>query len=93
MEKFFYRVKKGDSINSIFFNYNLPIFRFIKENNLKDEVYEGQIVVINKTQGKTYLVAPHENVKTVAKKLGVLESEIIEKNKTDYLFYGLKIWY
>ncbi|MBQ3596425.1 MAG: LysM peptidoglycan-binding domain-containing protein [Clostridia bacterium] len=93
MEKIFYRVQKGDLITSVCLKHDIPISRFIKDNNLKEELYEGQIVIINKMQGKTYTVAPHENLKTVAKKLGVLESEIIEKNQTDYLFYGLKIWY
>ncbi len=92
MEKFFYRVNNEDTINSLCNKFNLPIGVFIKLNNLKKEIEDGDVVVIEKHKEKLYSVMPLDTLKSVAKKYNTTEEKLKETNNVEYLFYGLKIF-
>ncbi|MBR5192460.1 MAG: LysM peptidoglycan-binding domain-containing protein [Clostridia bacterium] len=91
MEKFFYRVNSEDTVNLLCSKFNLPIGVFVSINNLKKEIEEGDLVVIEKCNNKLYFVQPLDTIKSVAKKFGTTEERLKELNKVDYIFYGLKI--
>ena len=91
MEKFFYRVINGETVNSLCAKFNLPTALFIKENNLTKEIEDGEVVVINKYNCKLYTVLPLDTIKSIAKRFNVSEEELKEKNKIDFVYYGLKI--
>lgn len=88
MKKFFYRVNAFDTIMSISERFRVPSGLLIVENNLKNEVAEGDILFIDIPDGDIYKVAPLDDYESVAQKFGVQEKALIEKNKVPYLIYG-----
>lgn len=92
MENFFYRVSKNDTVLSVALKFCLPPLVIIKENSLTSEICEGDILYIKRISGTPYVVQPFDSAKSVAKKFGVSEEELLEKNGVPYLFYGLTVW-
>ena len=91
MEKFFYRVINGETVNSLCAKFNLPTALFIKENNLSKELEDGDLVIITKYSCKLYSVLPLDTLNSISKKFNLNKEELKEKNKIDYVYYGLKI--
>ena len=91
MEKFFYRVVKGDSIAALSSRFNLPQTVIIKDNNLSREITEGDVVFIRVAAGKTYRVQPFDTLESVAERFNVSAETLAQINGVDYLFYGLTL--
>ncbi len=91
MEKFFYRVVKGDSIAALSSRFNLPQTVIIKDNNLSREITEGDVVFIRAAAGKTYRVQPFDTLERVAERFNVSAETLAKINGVDYLFYGLTL--
>ena len=90
MEKNFYRVGKEETVISIANKFCVSPFSIIEGNFLKDEVKEGDMLVI-KGPEKVYSVEPLDDFSSVANKLGVSENYLRRINPVPYLFFGLKI--
>ena len=88
MKKFFYRVNAFDTIFSISEKFRVPIGVLIFDNNLKQEVSEGDVLFISIPDGKKYHPTPLDDYKSVAEKINLSEDYLKEKNKAPYLFYG-----
>ena len=56
------------------------------------EISECDIIYIKCVSGTPYTVQPFDTAASVAKKFGVSEKELLEKNGVPYLFYGLTVW-
>ena len=91
MEKFFYRVKEGDSVLSLAERFSVPPVLLIKDNNLTEEIQNGDVLFICKTRGRTYTAKPFDTVESVAARFNVSAERLKETNGTDYLFYGLTV--
>ena len=91
MEKFFYRVGKGDTVIGLSARFGVPPVAIIADNDLKREISEGDIIFIEKRAGKIYNALPFDTVESVAERFDVLPDRVREANGVDYLFYGLKI--
>lgn len=91
MEKFFYRVLKGESVLSVGAKFNVSPFLIVKSNNLTADLCEGDVIFVERPHGRQYAVKPFETVEDVAAKFGVFAEDIKRVNGVDYLFYGLKI--
>lgn len=91
MKKFFYRVTEGDGIVSVAERFSASVTKLIKDNNLKREIEAGDMLFIE-TGGETYPVEPWDTMRSVARKFGVTEREIAQKNgDVPYIFYGMRI--
>lgn len=91
MKKFFYRVKRGDTVISVAEKFSVCVFGLIKDNALVREIRAGDILVVSPPEN-LYTVKPFESAKRVAEKCGLTESELLMNNGgVPYLFYGLKI--
>lgn len=89
MENFFYRVKRGDTLKSVCFRFNAPIFKVIEINKLKCEIEEGDIIeIVSLKNAKEYFVQPFDTIDSVAKKFNVSIAELKEKNGVDYAVFG-----
>ena len=88
MRNFFYRVKQGDTVISLSKKFSVPIGVLIYENNLKRDVFEGDVLFVPKMMGKPYIIKANDNAKTLAKEFCVSEEELLYKNKSPYFFYG-----
>lgn len=91
MEKFFYRVQKGDSLAALSSRFNLPQTVIINDNGLSDEVKEGDVVLIRKLSGTVYRVKPFDTLESVAERFNVSAKTLSAANNVDYLFYGLNL--
>lgn len=91
MEKFFYRVSAGDTVLSLAARFNVPPVALIKDNNLRNEVEDGDVLFIRKTGGKTYTAKPFDTIESVAKRFNVSTERLKEFSGADYLFYGLTV--
>ena len=91
MEKFFYRVGKGDSVMSLAARFNLPQTVIIRDNNLSRDISEGDVLCIAKTAGEIYFVQPFDTLNSVAEKFNVSTKTLAFINGVDYVFYGLNL--
>jgi len=83
-----YVVVKGDNIYEIARNNNVGYEELLKINGLDkdDYIYPGQQILIPKNNISLYVTNENETLSDVANKLGISEMELIENNKTIYLF-------
>ena len=92
MEKIFYRVIKKENLLEIANRFKVSVFDIILENNLVREVEAGDLLIINKTDGLTYLVKPSDTIESIAKKFCTTREELLLKNRPlTYVFYGIRI--
>ena len=99
MKKILYRVKAGDTLNSVCEKLNACQGVVIEENFLSAEIVEGDLLVVESYNGKTlsknsprtYAVRPADTYISLSKKFGVSATELQRLNKLPYLFYGLRI--
>ncbi len=83
----FYRVKKGQTLNDIAKAFSLPIRLLAASNNLTEEVSEGQILSIPRTEGNLYTVRGGESKSL----LSGSEKNFAEKNQTECLYPTQKV--
>ena len=91
MEKFFYSVEEGDTLYLVANKLSVPSISIVKNNNLKRELQAGDLIYVEKDNCTVYKVMPFDTAKSVAKKFGVNEQELLKKNGVEYFFYGLTI--
>ena len=91
MEKFFYRVQKGDSVASVGARFEVPPSAIIKTNGLTSDIREGDVIFVEKPSGRVYSVRPFDTIESIAAKFGVSAEEIKRANGVDYAFYGLDL--
>lgn len=91
MEKFFYRVNSGDSVLALAAKFSVPPALLIKDNNLKGEIQEGDVLFICGARGNVYPVQPFDTLSSVAARFNVPEEQLTELNGVDYIFYGLNL--
>jgi len=90
MKKFFYRVQKSDTLNSIAQKFNAPIGRLIYNNNLTQEVSAGDIILVEQVEN-VYLVKPLDTIDSLALRFNLNAKEILDKNHLEYIYCGLLI--
>ena len=88
--EFFYRVKKGDDIRLISEKFTVSPFTVIKLNSLKEELYEGQVIIIKKSEN-TYMVKVGESLEMILNKFNLSREEFIEKNGVNFVYPDLVI--
>lgn len=94
MKNFFYRVQSNENLLGIAERFNISVFELIRENELKKDVLEGDVIFISKGECDSYKVAPHDTFLSVSKKLNVSTQRLKKLNgDLPYLFYGLCLKY
>lgn len=91
MEKFFYRVEDGDSVSKLSEKFNIPACKIIKQNNLRKEIAEGDVLYIERENQRLYRVKPFDTLSAVAEKFCTTEEKILSDNGVKYIYYGLII--
>jgi spore germination protein YaaH len=91
MEKFFYRVNKGETVQSVAKKFNVSPISIIKDNGLKEEIEQGDVLCICRGKQKIYFAGPTDTVSTIAEKFSVSEEKIRIDNPVPYVFYGLGV--
>lgn len=86
--KFLYRVKENESLADISSKFSSPQGVIIFENDLQEEVYAGQVIIVPVVKGTPYKVKPFDTLFGIAKENGVSVEELKEKNKTEEIVVG-----
>ncbi len=93
MKKIFYRVEKFDTLIKISNAFNIPASVIIYDNNLKKDVEQGDLIILNiKTDKRIKTVMPSDSIFSICKELGVLTESILKDNRVDYIYPFQKIW-
>lgn len=76
-----YKIKKGDTLSSIAFKFNVSVTELIKLNNIKNPniIIAGNILVI--PNNNEYVVKKGDTLSSIAKKYNTTWKIIYEKNK------------
>lgn len=91
MNDFFYRVKKGESIDSVSDKFFIPEYYIIGKNNLKCDLYEGQIILLKKG-GSVYVVKMGETLDKILEKFNLSKENFYNLNYTFTIFPDQKIY-
>lgn len=91
MKKFFYRCQQSDSIFSVCEKFGISALKLIRDNDLKQELQEGDVIYIEITDKKLYRVRASDSLQSIAQKFSVCEEQILKDNNIPYIFYGLII--
>lgn len=88
-----HRVEKGDTLAKIAAKYGVPQTMIARDNELTEEIYEGQRLIIGRVEGTVYSVRPEDTLESIAQKFGVDKEEILKKNniKDIYPFMSIVI--
>lgn len=90
--KFIYRVERGDTVYDIADKFHTTKELLISLNALTEEVRAGEFIVVEKIDGEEYVVKPTDSLQSIAHYSREKSFEIINKNKTDFIYVGQKIY-
>ena len=88
-----HRVERGDTLAKIAARYGVPINMIARDNELTEEIYEGQRLIIGRVDGTVYTVKPEDTLEAIAGRFGVDKDAILKKNniKDIYPFMSIVI--
>ncbi len=83
----YYKVKQGDTLYNIAVKYNTTVPMVASINGIKqtDYIYPGQIILVPKSNIKTYITKAGDTLSSVANYFKVSNQKIITDNKGIYL--------
>ncbi|MBE5753620.1 MAG: LysM peptidoglycan-binding domain-containing protein [Clostridiales bacterium] len=82
-----HKVTSGETVEKIAKTYRLPVRAIVKENDLKSEVWSGQVLILPSPQGDLYTVQAGDS-----KALLCGSKENYEKKNGKILYPTLKVW-
>lgn len=88
----FLRVVEGDSLADISKRYNIPEIVLINDNNLKEEIAAGDILILGNYNMRIYKVKLFESVMSICRKFNMTTGEFRQVNGIDYVFCGLNVF-
>lgn len=91
-DKILVRVQRGDTMQGIAQTYNTNICNILR-NNPSIDLYEGEVVKINRSTKKTHVVKPMETLNSIAMKYETTTTQLIKINQLNStrLFVGQMI--
>ena len=81
-----HKVKKDETLLQISNKYKTPPRLIINDNNLKEEIYEGQRLVITPVFGTAYVVKPSDSLGVIASKFNIDKEKILKDNKISAIY-------
>lgn len=91
MKKFFYRAEKDETLLSVAKKFRVPPMKIVIANNLKRELQAGDLLYIEREEGRLYTVKPEDTASGLSARFDIPEEKILSDNGVPYLFYGLTI--
>ena len=90
-----YEIQKGDTLYKIskYYDVNTKLLAELNGLDIDDYIYPGQSILVPKKDVSYYITKEGDTLKSVSEIFDVLESEIINQNKTIYLSSGQMIYY
>ena len=88
---FVYRFERGDTIKSVADKFHSTPCNIISLNSLETPPKEGEYILVEKISGREYIVKPTDDLPTLCGGDEKLLSLVKTKNRTDFIFVGMKI--
>ncbi len=85
--KKYYKVKRGQTAEMIAKAFHVSVWLLVKENNLTNEVREGQIIKISERYGNAYFVQAGQDKKLLCGS----DENYLKNNGTDILYIGMRV--
>lgn len=92
MGEFVYVAEENDTVKSVAEKFHTAPSCLISINGLTEEIVKGEILKVEKTDGKEYVVKPKDTFESVSGYNDEKAREIKSKNKTDVLYVGQTIY-
>ncbi len=86
-----YKVRKGDTLDSIALSYKLTAMELARANRL-NYVMPGMRLLIPNRKGIPYTVQPYDTLEKIAKRFSIDIKTLIELNNTERVFLGQLIY-
>ncbi|MBR1867335.1 MAG: LysM peptidoglycan-binding domain-containing protein [Clostridia bacterium] len=90
--RFLYRVEKGDSLESICERFHASKSYIVFLNCLTKEPLEGESLLIEKANGREYVVKPGDTLQKIAGGDEEALRRIMSENKIDEVYFGQTIY-
>ena len=90
--RFTYRVEKGERLIDIAERFDTSIEILISINGLIEEVSCGELIIVERGEGKKYFVKPWDTIESIAHNNEKEVFELVGKIKTDCVYVGQKIY-
>ena len=89
---FVYKTERGDNLDSIAEKFGTTKIIIVSDNLLSEQPRPGEMLVIEKPEGKAYIVKPFETIESISGGDKKRELEILKNNKTDFVYVGQKLY-
>lgn len=89
---FVYKTERGDDLRSIAEKFGTTERIIVADNLLSGQPRHGEMLVIEKPEGKAYIVRPFDTTESISGGDKKRELEILKNNKTDFIYVGQKLY-
>ena len=89
---FVYKTERGDNLDSIAEKFGTTKIIIVSDNLLSKQPRPGEMLVIEKPEGKAYIVKPFDTIESISGGDKKRELEILKNNKTDFIYVGQKLY-
>ena len=91
-KRFVYKIESGDDIYSLAKKFHTTVAAIIADNALTTPPEKGELIVIEKIDGREYIVKPTDDINTISGGDNGRAFEILRKNKTDVIYAGQTLY-
>ena len=89
---FVYKTERGDDLDSIAEKFGTTKRIIVADNLLSEEPRFGETLIVEKPEGRAYIVKPFDTIESLSGGDKKRELEILKNNKTDFIYVGQKIY-
>lgn len=89
---FVYKTERGDDLDSIAEKFGTTKRIIVADNLLSEEPRLGETLIVEKPEGRAYIVKPFDTIESLSGGDKKRELEILKNNKTDFIYVGQKIY-
>lgn len=89
---FVYKTERGDDLDSIAEKFGTTKRIIVADNLLSEEPRLGETLIVEKPEGRAYIVKPFDTLESISGGDKKRELEMLKNNKTDFIYVGQKIY-
>lgn len=89
---FIYKVGKDETVFSLADKFHTTVEVIVKLNALNEPIKNGQYLLIEKIEGEEYYVKPTDTIFSIASCDAIKKTEIVAKNKIEFIYVGQKLY-
>ncbi len=91
-ENIIYRVRANENILDVSEMLMVPPYKLIADNNLTEEIYPGQLLIIKRLNRQLYRVKPFDTVDSICEKFCLSKEDFISFNGKNLVHFNILIY-